>query len=138
MCYFLSLTFLLFVTCTCFHTHCIPGLMYLSLNSPSLQRVKEEISDRHPSYLDTGYAIGVVLLFISELGGQVLHCLITYSVLPPLQPKVSGIILTIELPSRCYSGPNEHFKALGQAVCNLLTVMAVIAWLGVLTSKSCP
>ena len=54
-----------------------------------------------------------------------------------LQPKVSGVVLTIELPSRCYSGPNEHFKAIGQAACNLLTVMAVFAWLGVLTSKSC-
>jgi len=75
-----------------------------------LQRSKEEISDRHPSYLDTGYAMGVVLLFI-----------------------ISGIILTVELPSRCYSGPNEDFKVLGQAVCNLLTVMAVIAWLGALT-----
>jgi len=75
-----------------------------------LQRAKEEIGDRHPSYLDTGYAIGVVLLFV-----------------------ISGIVLTIELPSRCYSGPNEHFISLGQAFCNLLTVMAVISWLGVLT-----
>jgi len=75
-----------------------------------LQRAKEEIGDRHPSYLDTGYAIGVVLLFV-----------------------ISGIVLTIELPTRCFSGPNEHFKDIGQASCNLLTVMAVGAWLGVLT-----
>jgi len=74
-----------------------------------LQRAKEEMGERHPSYLDTGYAIGVVLLFV-----------------------ISGIILPIELPSRCYSGPNEHFKAIGQACCNILTVMTVCAWLGVL------
>jgi hypothetical protein len=74
-----------------------------------LQRAKEEMGERHPSYLDTGYAIGVVLLFA-----------------------ISGIILPIELPSRCYSGPNEHFKAIGQACCNILTVMTVCAWLGVL------
>jgi len=75
-----------------------------------LQRAKEEIGDRHPSYLDTGYAIGVVLLFL-----------------------ISGIVLTIILPSRCYSGTNEHFKAIGQSACNLLTIMAAFAWLGVLT-----
>jgi len=75
-----------------------------------LQRSKEEIGDRHPSYQDTGFAIGVVMLFV-----------------------ISGIILSIELPSRCYSGPNEHFKAIGQAGCNTLTVMTVCAWLGVLT-----
>jgi len=75
-----------------------------------LQRAKEDIGDRHPSYLDTGYAIGVVLLFV-----------------------ISGIVLTIELPSRCYSGPNEHFKAIGRVLCNLLTVMAVGAWLGAVT-----
>jgi len=75
-----------------------------------LQRAKEEIGDRHPSYLDTGYAIGVVLLFI-----------------------VSGIALTVVLPSRCYSGSNEHFKDIGQNACNLITVMAVFTWLGVLT-----
>jgi hypothetical protein len=75
-----------------------------------LQRAKEEMGDRQPSYLDTGYSIGVVLLFV-----------------------ISGIVLTVMLPSRCYSGPNEHFKAIGQAACNVLTVMAVLAWLGVLT-----
>jgi len=75
-----------------------------------LQRAKEEMGERHPSYLDTGYAIGVVLLFV-----------------------VSGTILPIELPSRCYSGPNEDFKAIGQACCNILTAMTVCAWLGVLT-----
>jgi hypothetical protein len=105
------------------------------LNSPSLQRAKEEIGDRHPSYLDTGYAIGVVLLFVSKLKIQ---SFIASSLNQSLQPKVSGIILTVELPTRCYSGPNEDFKAIGQAACNLLTVMAVVAWLGVLNSKSCP
>jgi len=75
-----------------------------------LQRAKEEMGERHPSYTDTGYAIGVVLLFV-----------------------ISGIVLSIELPSRCYSGPNEHFKAVGQACCNALTAMATCAWLGVLT-----
>jgi len=75
-----------------------------------LQRAKEEIGDRDPSYLDTGYAIGVVLLFV-----------------------ISGIALTIELPTRCYSGPNEHFKAIGRPFCDLFTIMAVGAWLGVLT-----
>jgi len=75
-----------------------------------LQRAKEEIGDRHPSYIDTGYAIGVVLLFV-----------------------ISGIALTIVLPGRCYSGPNEHFEAIGQAVCNFLTVMTALTWLGVLT-----
>jgi len=76
-----------------------------------LQRAKEEMSDRHPSYLDTGYAIGVVVLFI-----------------------ISGIILSIELPSRCYSGSNEHFKIIGRACCNAITAMAICAWLGVLTT----
>jgi hypothetical protein len=76
-----------------------------------LQRAKEELGDRHPSYNDTGYAMGVVLLFI-----------------------ISGIALTAILPSRCYSGTNEHFKAIGQAACNVLTVMTVFAWLGVLTT----
>jgi len=75
-----------------------------------LQRAKEEMSDRHPSYTDTGYAIGVVLLFI-----------------------ISGIVLSVELPSRCYSGSNEHFKVIGRASCNAITAMAVCAWLGVLT-----
>ncbi|KAF8806765.1 hypothetical protein BYT27DRAFT_7140165 [Phlegmacium glaucopus] len=75
-----------------------------------LQRAKEEMTDRHPSYTDTGYAIGVVVLFV-----------------------ISGIVLSIELPSRCFSGPNAHFKAIGQACCSALTAMAVGAWLGVLT-----
>jgi len=74
-----------------------------------LQRAKEDISDRHPSYIDTGYAIGVALLFA-----------------------ISGVVLSIELPHRCYSGPNEHLKAIGQAYCNIITAMAVCAWLGVL------
>lgn len=78
-----------------------------------LQRAKEEMGERHPSYLDTGYAIGVVLLFV-----------------------ISGIILSIELPSRCYSGSNEHFRAVGQGVCDVLTVMAACAWLGVLTMST--
>jgi len=76
-----------------------------------LQRTREEIGERHPSYLDTGYAIGVVLLFV-----------------------LSGVVLSIELPSRCYSGSNEHFKAIGQTSCVILTAMTVFAWLGVLTS----
>jgi len=109
------------VSLSCFHPKKEPvvfGLMclnvLLSLSHFSslcylLQRAKEEIGDRHPSYLDTGYAIGVVLLFV-----------------------ISGIALTIELPTRCYSGPNEHFIAIGRALCNLLTVMAVNAWLGAL------
>lgn len=33
----------------------------------SLQRAKEEMTDRYPSYTDTGYAIGVVVLFVSKL-----------------------------------------------------------------------
>ena len=49
---------------------------------------------------------------------------------------VSGIILSIELPSRCYSGSNEHFKIIGRACCDAITAMAICAWLGVLTSKS--
>ena len=109
--------------------------MYLSISS-SLQRAKEELGDRHPSYLDTGYAIGVVLLFVGKLGTKsFISTPVTY--FNPFNPKVSGIALTAVLPSRCYSGQNEHFKAVGQAACNLLTVMTVLAWLGVLTSKSC-
>jgi len=75
-----------------------------------LQRAKEEMSGRQPSYTDTGYAFGVVLLFI-----------------------ISGIVLSVELPSRCYAGPNEHFKVMGRTSCNAITAMAVCAWLGVLT-----
>lgn len=133
MCYFLSPTLVLFVTCACFIL-CILTFSraHASFNPPSLQRAKEEIGDRHPSYLDTGYAIGVVLLFVSKLG---LNPSLSRHLITPLHFKVSGIILTVELPNRCYSGPNEHFKAIGQAACNVLTVMAVLAWLGVLTSK---
>jgi len=75
-----------------------------------LQRAKEAMDDRYPSYADTGYAIGVVLLFL-----------------------ISGIVLSIQLPSRCYSGPNEHFKVIGQVCCAALTAMATCAWLGFLT-----
>lgn len=100
----------------------------------SLQRAKEEIGDRPPSYLDTGYAIGVVLLFLSKLGPDPS---LSRLLISSFTPKVSAIASTLILPSRCYSGPNEHFKALGQVACNLLTVKAVFSWLGVLTSKSC-
>ena len=47
-------------------TFCCPprGLMC----AYSLQKANEEMGERLPSYLDTGYALGVVLLFISKLG----------------------------------------------------------------------
>ena len=73
------------------HTHSfLTSRAHVSLTiSSSLQRAKEEITDRHPSYLDTGYAIGVVLLFISKLNSQILHCLVTQSVTS--NPKSLGL-----------------------------------------------
>ncbi|KAF8900689.1 hypothetical protein CPB84DRAFT_1778686 [Gymnopilus junonius] len=50
-----------------------------------------------PTYLDSGYSI------------------------------VSGTNLTIELPSKCYSGPNEHLKPIGRGICSAITTMATLA-----------
>lgn len=139
MSYFLFLTSLPFATCAYFiHfiSHSVTLVAHVCLNHPSLQRAKEEMGERHPSYLDTGYAIGVVLLFVSKWSQQPLIWILLLKL--TRQPKVSGIVLSIELPSRCYSGSNEHFRAVGRGVCDVLTVMAACAWLGVLTSKSRP
>ncbi|KAF8960819.1 hypothetical protein BDZ97DRAFT_1921889 [Flammula alnicola] len=73
-----------------------------------IQRAKDESSD--PTMIDAAYASGVILLFA-----------------------VSGLALTIELPKRCYSGPNEHFLVIGRGCCNAITAMAVSSWLAVLT-----
>ncbi|KAF8154442.1 hypothetical protein B0H34DRAFT_799226 [Crassisporium funariophilum] len=71
-----------------------------------IQRAKDDTSD--PSYIDGAYAVGVITLFA-----------------------ISGVALSIELPSRCFSGPNEHFAAIGQGCCNSITAMAVMSWLAV-------
>ncbi|PPQ76645.1 hypothetical protein CVT26_013899 [Gymnopilus dilepis] len=72
-----------------------------------IQRAKDEISD--PTYIDGGYSIGIVILFA-----------------------ISGAILTIELPSKCYSGNNEHIKLIGRGTCGAITAMATSAWLAVI------
>jgi hypothetical protein len=72
-----------------------------------IHRAKDETSD--PTYLDGGYSIGILILFA-----------------------ISGAILTIELPSKCYSGPNEHLKLIGRGTCGAITAMAASAWLAVL------
>jgi hypothetical protein len=72
-----------------------------------MQRAKHESSD--PTLIDAAYAVGVVLLFA-----------------------ISGIALTIELPTTCYSGPNKHLEAIGRGTCNTLTAMAVSSWLACL------
>jgi len=73
-----------------------------------IQRAKDESSD--PTVVDSAYSAGVVFLFA-----------------------ISGLVLTIKLPDRCFSGPNnEHLKILGQGWCNALTAMAVSSWLAVL------
>jgi len=70
------------------------------------QRAKDEFHD--PTYMDASYGMGVALLFV-----------------------VSGIALTVELPSRCFSGKNAHFKAVGQGCCVSVTTMAISSWLAV-------
>jgi len=72
-----------------------------------IQRAKNEYSD--PTYLDAAYATGIIILYA-----------------------LSGLALTIRLPDRCFSGHNDHFKAIGQGCCNGVTAMAVNSWLGVL------
>ncbi|PPQ79457.1 hypothetical protein CVT25_002619 [Psilocybe cyanescens] len=72
-----------------------------------IQRAKDESSD--PTLIDAACSAGVVVLFA-----------------------ISGIILTIKLPGRCFSGHNELFKAIGQGCCNGVTAMATISWLAVL------
>jgi len=72
-----------------------------------IQRAKDESSD--PALIDAAYAVGVIFLFA-----------------------LSGLVLSIELPSRCFSGPNEHLKVIGQGSCNAITAMAVSSWLAVL------
>jgi len=49
---------------------------------------------------------------------------------------VSGIALTIELPSKCFAGRNSHFLHIGSHWCNIITTMAVSSWLAVVTSTS--
>jgi len=72
-----------------------------------LQRSKDEMVD--PTYIDVVYAAGVTMLFV-----------------------VSGIALTIELPSRCYSGQNFHFRNMGRGACGAVTTMAISSWLAVI------
>jgi len=72
-----------------------------------MHRAKEESSD--PTLIDAAYSAGVVLLFA-----------------------ISGLVLSIKLPERCFSGHNEHFLAIGQGICNAVTAMAVCSWLAVL------
>jgi len=72
-----------------------------------IQRAKNQYSD--PTMMDGVYACGVIILFA-----------------------ISGAALTVELPSRCFSGPNEHYKVIGRNCCNAVTAMAVSSWLAVL------
>jgi hypothetical protein len=69
-----------------------------------IQRAKDHFSD--PPLIDAAYAAGVVVLFA-----------------------ISGLMFTAALPTRCFSGPNEYYKAIGQVFCNALTAMAVLSWL---------
>ncbi|KJA22571.1 hypothetical protein HYPSUDRAFT_202133 [Hypholoma sublateritium FD-334 SS-4] len=73
-----------------------------------IQRAKHESSD--PALIDAVIASGVVLLFA-----------------------ISGTVLTVELPRRCFSGPNEDLKDLGRGCCSAITTMAVSSWLAMLT-----
>jgi len=75
-----------------------------------LQRSKDEMVD--PTYIDVTYAAGVTLLFV-----------------------VSGIALTVQLPSRCFSGQNYHFRNMGRGACVSLTTMAVSSWLAVIITS---
>jgi len=72
-----------------------------------IQRAKNESSD--PALIDAAYAVGVVLLFA-----------------------ISGIALTVKLPTTCYSGPNKQLEAIGRGTCHTLTAMAVSSWLAFL------
>jgi len=73
-----------------------------------IQRAKDDSSD--PQLIDAAYSAGVVGLFA-----------------------ISGLALTVKLPNRCFSGPNnEHLKIIGQGWCNAITAMAVSSWLAVL------
>ncbi|TFK36174.1 hypothetical protein BDQ12DRAFT_686962 [Crucibulum laeve] len=64
---------------------------------------------RDPTIKDIACALGVAGLFI-----------------------LSGICLTVVLPSRCYSGDNEHRALLGKLTCNLFTTMSAFSWFGTL------
>ncbi|KAH9476300.1 hypothetical protein JR316_0011874 [Psilocybe cubensis] len=71
-----------------------------------IQRAKDESSD--PTLVDAACSAGVVALFA-----------------------LSGVVLTIKLKGRCFSGHNEMFTAIGQGCCNGVTAMAAISWIGV-------
>jgi len=73
-----------------------------------IQRAKDENSD--PLMVDVAYAFGVTLLF-----------------------SISGIALTIELPSKCFAGRNSDFLHIGSHWCNVITTTAVSSWLAVIT-----
>ncbi|PPR04199.1 hypothetical protein CVT24_010747 [Panaeolus cyanescens] len=89
----------------CFGMIC--GLGHFASLCYLLQRSKDEFSDL--TIADTAYSVGVMLLFA-----------------------IAGLAYTAELPSRCYSGPNERFLAIGRPCCNVLTVLAGSNWLGFL------
>ncbi|KAF9044214.1 hypothetical protein BJ165DRAFT_186530 [Panaeolus papilionaceus] len=89
----------------CFGMIC--GLGHFASLCYLLQRSKDEFSDL--TMIDAAYSVGVMLLFA-----------------------IAGTAYTVELPSRCYSGPNEKFLAIGRKSCNVLTVLAGSNWLGFL------
>ena len=65
----LSISSLLLVRVSCVPFYCPRWFLYLS--DPNLQSAKEEMDERHP-YVDTGYAIQVVLLLVSKFS-QILY-----------------------------------------------------------------
>ncbi|KAF8184771.1 hypothetical protein BJ912DRAFT_973967 [Pholiota molesta] len=67
-----------------------------------IQRAKNEYSD--PTMMDGVYACGVIILFA-----------------------ISGAALTVELPSRCFSGPNEHYKIIGKIAAMLSQPWLIVA-----------
>jgi len=73
-----------------------------------IQRANHENSV--PTMVDVWYSLGIILLFA-----------------------LSGTILTVELPKKCFSGDNEDYISIGRNCCNTFTAMAATSWLAVLT-----
>ncbi|KDR79378.1 hypothetical protein GALMADRAFT_208769 [Galerina marginata CBS 339.88] len=90
-----------------------------------IQRAKDDSSD--PQLIDAAYSAGVVGLFATHDRSSLTNI---------TDPPVSGLALTVKLPNRCFSGPNnEHLKIIGQGWCNAITAMAVSSWLAVLITS---
>ncbi|EAU86660.2 hypothetical protein CC1G_07318 [Coprinopsis cinerea okayama7 len=75
-----------------------------------IQRAKDQkYGDQpyDPNYIDILIALGIATLF-----------------------GLTALAELKELPQRCYSGPNEDFKAIGPEVCGVFTTMGVLSCLG--------